>query len=111
VIVTSRQVPDDIYQGEHRTGKYLLMGRNAKPYVDHTIFERFICHYLISHITALRNIPCYSKAEAVLVMDNCSAHITPETCRLLGKNYIEIVTFAPYTQKKFRSLISLFWCV
>jgi hypothetical protein len=54
------------------------MERNAKPSVDRPIFENFIRHQLISQTTALRTNPYYSKAEALLLMDNCSAHVNPE---------------------------------
>jgi hypothetical protein len=67
--LTLRKVPDEIYQVGHRPSKDFLIKRHAKPDIDHMIFERFIRHHPIPHITALRIIPCYPKAEAVLVMD------------------------------------------
>jgi hypothetical protein len=48
-------------------------------------------------------ISCYSKAEAVLLMDNCSAHVTPEIFRLLGENHIKMVTFSPHTTNIFQA--------
>jgi hypothetical protein len=48
--------------------------------------------------------PSYSKAEAVLLMDNCSVHVTPEIFRLLGENHIKIVTFAPHPTNIFQAL-------
>jgi hypothetical protein len=83
MIVTSRKVSEDVYHGGHRAGKNFLIERNAKPYVDRPLFENFIWHQLIPYINALRINPCYSKAEAVLLMDNCSVHVTPEIFRLL----------------------------
>jgi hypothetical protein len=97
MIVTSRKVPDDIYQGGHRPGKDFMIERNAKSYADRPPFENFIRHHLIPHITALRTNPCYSKAEAVLLMDNCSFHVTPEIFRFLGENHIKIVAFVSHT--------------
>jgi hypothetical protein len=104
MIITSRKVPDDIYHGGHRPGKDFLIERNAKPYVDRPLFENFIRHRLIPHITALRTDPCYSKAETVLLMDNCSARVTPEIFRLLGENHIKFITFAPHTRNIFQAL-------
>jgi hypothetical protein len=86
-----------LYHGGHCPGKDFLIKSNAKPYVDRPLFENFIRHQFIPYITALRTNPCYSKAEAVLLMDNCSAHVTPEIFTLLGENHIKIVTFARHT--------------
>jgi hypothetical protein len=93
-----------LYHGEHHPGKDFLGQRNAEPYVDRPPFENFIRHQLIPHITALRTYSCYSKAEAVLLMDNCSAHVAPEIFRLLGENHIKIVTFASHTTNIFQTL-------
>jgi hypothetical protein len=91
VIVTSRRIPDGVSQSRHRRGKYFLIERNRKPDVDRAIFERFIRRHFIPHIMALKSIPCYSKAEAVLLTDNCSAHVTPEIFRLLDENRIKLL--------------------
>jgi hypothetical protein len=104
VIVTSRKVSDDIGQGGHREGKYFLIDGNAKPYVDRAIFEHFIRHDFIPHITALRTIPCYCKAEAVLLMGNCCTYAPPEIFRFLRENHIRIVAFASHTTNIFRAL-------
>jgi hypothetical protein len=45
-----------------------------------------------------------STAEAVLLIDNCSAHVTPDIFRLLGENHIKIVTSAPHTTNIFQAL-------
>jgi hypothetical protein len=104
VVVTLRRVPDDIYQGAYRLDKDLLIERNAKRYVDCAIFERFIRHHLIPHITRLRTIPCDSKADALLLMDNCSSHVTPEIFKPLGENHIEIFVCPPHTTNIFQAL-------
>jgi hypothetical protein len=57
VTVTSRKVPDDSSQCGHRPGKDFLIERSAKSYLDHAIFEPFIHHHLIPHITAPTTIP------------------------------------------------------
>jgi hypothetical protein len=56
-------------------------------------------------------IPCYSKAEAMLLMDNCSAHVTPQIFRLLGENHIKIVTFALHTPNIFQAFDPSFFGV
>jgi hypothetical protein len=103
-IVTSCKVPDDIDQGGHRPGKDFPIERNVKSCTDRAIFERSIRHHHIPYITALGMNPCCSKAEAVLLMDNCSAHVTPEIFGLLGENQVKIVTFAPHTTSILRAL-------
>jgi hypothetical protein len=102
--VTSRKAPDDIYQDGHRPGEECLIERNAKPYIDRAIFARFIRHHLLPHIMALRTTPCYSKDEAMLLVDHCIAHVTPEIFRFLGENHVNTVIFAPYTTNSFQTL-------
>jgi hypothetical protein len=51
MIVTPHKVPDDIYHGGHRPSKDFLIERNAKRYVDRPLFENFIHHQLVPHIT------------------------------------------------------------
>jgi hypothetical protein len=104
MIVTSRKVRDDIYHGGHHPEKDFLIECSAKLYVDRPLFENFIRRQLIPNITALQNNPCYSKTEAVLLMDNCSAHVIPEIFRLLGENHIKIVTFTQHATNIFRAL-------
>jgi hypothetical protein len=93
-----------LYHGGYRPGKDFLIEHNAKSYVDRLLFENFIRHQLIPHITALQTNPCYLEAEAVLLMANCSAHVTPEIFRLLGEKHIKIGIFAPYTINIFQAL-------
>jgi hypothetical protein len=111
MIVTLRKFPDDIYHGGHRPSTDFLIERNAKPDVDRPLCKSFIRHQPIPHITALRTNPCYSKAEAVLLMDNCSAHVTPGIFRLLGEFHIKIVTFTPHTTNIFQALDLCFFGV
>jgi hypothetical protein len=109
MIVTLRKVPDDIHHSGHHPGKDVLMERNVKPYVDRPLFGNSIRHHSMPYITALRTNLCYSNAEVVLLMDNCSAHVTPEIFRLLGENHITIVTFSLHTTHIFQALdLSLF---
>jgi hypothetical protein len=103
-VVTSSKGPYDIYQGGHCPGKDFTLGRNAKPYVDRAIFERFTRYQLISHITALGIIQCYSKAQVLSLMDDCSAYVTPDIFRFVGENHMTILTFAPHTINIFQAL-------
>jgi hypothetical protein len=47
----------NIFQGGHSPGKDFLIERNAKLYADRPLFDNFIRHQLIPHMTALRTHP------------------------------------------------------
>jgi hypothetical protein len=52
----------------------------------------------------MRTIPCYSRAKALLMMDNGSSHVTSDIFRFRGQNHIKIVTFVPYVTNAFQVL-------
>jgi hypothetical protein len=52
----------------------------------------------------MKAIPCCSRAEAVLLLENCDLQVTGQIFRPLGENYVKIVTFAPQTTTFFQTL-------
>jgi hypothetical protein len=79
--------------------------------VDGLLFERLIRRRYTLYITSMRTIPCDSRAEAVLMVDNCSSHVASEIFRLLDENHVKVVTFAPYTTNPFQALDLSFFSV
>jgi hypothetical protein len=111
VIVTLPAVPHNIYHGQHRPGNDLIFERNSKPYVDGLLFESFLGHRLIPDMILMKTIPCYSKAEVVLMMGNHSSHVSGEIFGLIGENHVKIVSFAPHTTNVFQALNVPFFSV
>jgi hypothetical protein len=104
VFVASRAVPGNVYHGGHRPENDFITECNNKPSIDSPLFKCFIRHGLIPHVTSMRMIPCCSRAEAFLMMDNCSSHVTGEIFRLIVENYAKIVIFARHTTNVFQAL-------
>jgi hypothetical protein len=104
MFVTSRAVPGNVYHAGHHPGNDFITECNNKPYSDSSLFECFIRQGHIPHVTSMRMIPCCSRAEAFLMVDNCSSHVTGEIFRLLGENYVKIVTFPRHTTNVFQAL-------
>jgi hypothetical protein len=46
----------------------------------------------------------FAAEEAVLLMDNCSAHVTDDVIRLLTEARVRVITFTPHTTHIFQVL-------
>jgi hypothetical protein len=95
VIITWRKGPNNGNYGGHRPGKDFIIERNHKPYVDDPLFECFIRHRFVPSLRSMRTIPCHCRADAVLMMDSDTSHITGEIFRLLGEDDVKVITFSP----------------
>jgi hypothetical protein len=60
-------------------------------------------------LTELRTLNEFAEEFAVLLMDNCSSHVTPDVIGLLTEARIRVITFAPHTMQVFQILdVTLF---
>jgi hypothetical protein len=90
-------------------GKHLILKRCAKPYVNADLFENSVRTVFLPHLAIARIMQNVRNEEAVLLMDNCSPHLTPAVIDLLSEARVRIVTFALHTTQIFQALdLSLF---
>jgi hypothetical protein len=77
--------------------------------VDAAIFYSYIHDVLIPTIDDYRHEQGIPNAIAVLLMDNCSAHLNPDTIRLFTEANAKIITFPPHTSGIFQMLDLVFF--
>jgi hypothetical protein len=85
-------------------GQNLLLKHRDKPSVDADLFENYIQTVFLSHLLITCLIQDLREEDAVLLMENCSPHLTPVVRDLLSTTSLRIVTFAPHTTQIFQVL-------
>jgi hypothetical protein len=76
---------------EHNVEFKVHIGRSG--YVDVEFVHDHLCDVFIPLIKDCQQINEVADAPAVLLMDNCSAHLRPDTIQLLFDNIMKIVIF------------------
>jgi hypothetical protein len=76
-------------------GRDLILRQPSKLNINVDLFENYIRTVFRPHVGG---------EDAVLLMDNCSPHLTPTVIGLLSEARVKIVTFAPHTTHIFQVL-------
>jgi hypothetical protein len=58
-------------------GKHFILKQRAKPYVNVDLFENYVRTVFLPHLAIIRIMQNVRNEEAMLLMDNCSPHLTP----------------------------------
>jgi hypothetical protein len=84
----------------------LILKHCDKPYVNAELFEDYLRSVLLPHLMITRIVKDLREEDAVLLMDDCSPHITPAVIELLStaRMRVVVVTFAPHTTQLFQVL-------
>jgi hypothetical protein len=85
-------------------GKHLILKQRAKPYVNADLFENYVRTVFLPQLAITYIMQNVRNEEAVLLMDNCSPHLSPVVINLLSEARVRIVTFAPHTTQIFQAL-------
>jgi hypothetical protein len=64
-------------------GRHLLLKHRDKPYANAELFEDYLRSVFLPHLMITRLMGDRREKDAVLLMDNCSPHITPIVIGLL----------------------------
>jgi hypothetical protein len=81
-----------------RLGRDFILKFNQKPYINAGIFLDYIGTIFSPSIDVLRGLAVFSQEVAVLLIDNCWAHVSDDVIRLM--------TFAPHTTQVFQIFAS-----
>jgi hypothetical protein len=85
-------------------GQHLILKHRAKPYVNSDLFENYLRTVFLAHLAIRRIMQNIPEEDAVLLMDNCSPHLTPIVIDLLSNARVRIVAFALHTTQIFQVL-------
>jgi hypothetical protein len=92
-----------------RLGVDFILRRPTKPYMSSQRFVEYISKVLLLYIDELRSNEEFTNKEAVLLMDNCSIDVQPETLQMIAEYEVKVIIFPPYMTYIFQSLdLSLF---
>jgi hypothetical protein len=106
-IVTSQNsspVQEQLRKHGVRFRRDLILKSNSRPYINAGIFLDYIRSVFLPYVIGLRNLARLVVEEAVLLMDNCSSHVTDDVSRLLAEVRMHVITFAPHTTQIFQVL-------
>jgi hypothetical protein len=92
-----------------RMGLDLIIKWRTEPYMNSQLFAEYISTVLLPSLDKLRSNEKFADKEAILLMDNCSMHVRPETLQMLADHQMKVITLPPHTSHIFQSLdLSLF---
>jgi hypothetical protein len=87
-----------------RLGFNFVLRQRSKPYVGHKLFLEYIDAIFIPCLNDLRGSQEFKACEAVLLMENCSPHVSDDIVAVLTSARVQIITFAPHTTHIFQML-------
>jgi hypothetical protein len=85
-----------ISRGVHLGADFALRHR-SKPYVSGKHFLRSINTVFVSYVNKLQDSAELKACAAVLLLDNCSCHISDDVVAVFTRVRVRISTFAPQT--------------
>jgi hypothetical protein len=102
----SPAVQEQLRQQGVRFGRDVIVTSNHRPYLNAEIFLMYVRTVFLPDLVWLRGLGAFVAEESVLVllMDDCSAHITDDMIRLLTEAWVRVITFAPDTTHIFQVL-------
>jgi hypothetical protein len=80
-----------------RLGVDFILQKTSKSYVNAALFIEYIDRIFIPYLTDLQVTEKIKACEAILLIDNCSCHLSDDVIELLGRARVRIITFAPRT--------------
>jgi hypothetical protein len=93
----SAAVRRDLEANGIQIGRDLMLKHRDRPYVKAELFEDYLWSVFLPHAMISRIVKDRRKEDAVLLMDNCSPHITRRVIELLSTARVRVVMvpFAP----------------
>jgi hypothetical protein len=87
-----------------RFGRDMILKCNQKPYINAGIFIDYIRTVFLPNIDALRRLAVFLQEVAVVLMDNCPAHVSDDVIRIPIEAREWGITFTPHTAQVFQIL-------
>jgi hypothetical protein len=87
-----------------RLGVDFVLRHRSKRYLNGKLFLESIAIIFIPSLNKLRDSEEFEEFEAVLLMDNCSPHMSQAVIALLTGGRVRVVTFSSHTAHIFQVL-------
>jgi hypothetical protein len=73
-----------------------ILRQQLKSYVNNTLFLEYINDIFVPYLNELQKTKEFKVCEAVLLMKNCSSHISNDVLAILTRERVRVVTFVIY---------------
>lgn len=103
-IITSTDINQKMHLLGYRPGHDAIFEQRHVPYMDSRIFMQYLEGLLIPYINEKRQDPALHNKPALLFLDSCSCHVTPEVKAILAQNCVLMFCFPPHTTNIFQPL-------
>jgi hypothetical protein len=80
-----------------RLGVDLVLRQRSKSYVSRDLFLEYITKIFLQYLNELQELEEFETCEAVLLMENCSLHVSDKVVAVLTNARLRTITFAPHT--------------
>jgi hypothetical protein len=104
LIIHRKTVDQAVWEEGWRNGQDFLLRCNDTSYVTRDIFKDYLTEVFLKYVGTVRASMNLGDSPAVLLCDNCTAHIDEEIKILLTQNNIRLLTFPPHTSHLFQPL-------
>jgi transposase len=111
LIISTDQSTMGVFRDGIEEGVDLEVHIASSAYVDSEILCNYLRDVMIPKIDEFRETNGMVNEPAVLLMDNCSAHISPAIIGLLSEHRVKAITFPPHTSGIFQMLDLVFFGV
>lgn len=102
--VTSRKTIDDDVLRAGYTTERVAYAYSPTGYITASIFQSWVEHIFIPHVEHLRESTGLFEQEAFLIMDNCTAHHSPDLDELFANHGITVIPLVPHSSHKTQQL-------
>jgi hypothetical protein len=104
LVIHRKTIDEDVWLEGWRDGQDFLLRSNDTSYVTRDIFKEYLTSVFLKYVATVRESMNLSDSPAVLLCDNCTAHIDDEIKVLLAQNNVRLITFPPHTSHLFQPL-------
>ena len=104
IISDRKNLDKEIAESGFREGQDFVYYYQNRCYITKDIFLSYISETIIPYIKSTRDLLKLNEFPAVILMDNCSAHMDESVLDILAENNIRVITFPPHTTNLFQPL-------
>lgn len=105
LIISHRKRPDKkLEETGLREGDDFMIEYQKSCFVTKEIFSKYVQSVLFPYIENIRKLKDFGTETAVILCDNCSAHVSDDLLEKMKERNIRLVTFPPHSSHLFQPL-------
>ena len=105
MIISHRKTIDkELVESGLREGEDYILKYQKSSFIDKEIFSEYVQKILFTYIDEIRKNEIFKNEPAVILCDNCSAHVDDILLKKMKEKNIRFVTFPPHSSHLFQPL-------